>query len=189
MNIKQSLLLGSQSPRRQQLLKETGLEFKVVQIECEEVFPDSLGTEEVAEFLAIKKSKAYSKPLSNEILITADTIVTIDDQILGKPTDHNDAVRMLRQLSGSQHQVITGVTIRNEKKAFSFSSTTNVWFKNLTDAEINHYVSTYKPFDKAGAYGIQEWIGMIGVSDIEGSYYNVVGLPVCELYQKLKSFA
>ena len=183
------LILASQSPRRHQMLKELGLSFELKTKDVEEVYPDGLTPEEIPVYLAELKGKAFKEDVvSNELVITADTIVCIDDWILGKPKDRNDAVKMLRALSGRAHQVISGVSLRSKEKSVSFATTTNVHFKTLSEEEINYYIDNYKPFDKAGAYGIQEWIGFIGIDGIEGSYFNVVGLPIQRLYQELSEF-
>jgi septum formation protein len=186
-----TILLASQSPRRQQLLSEMGLVYtSKVKENVDESYPVEMPADEVPEFLALKKADAYFDDLLDmkTIVITADTIVTIDNEVLGKPGNRDDAFAMLRKLSGREHQVITGVAIRSLFKVVCFSETTRVWFKALTDEEIEHYVDQYEPFDKAGAYGIQEWIGLIGIDKIEGSYHNVVGLPVQRLYKELRGF-
>jgi len=183
------LILASQSPRRHQMLKELGLSFELKTKDVEEVYPNGLTPEEIPVYLAELKGKAFKEDVvSNELVITADTIVCIDDWILGKPKDRNDAVKMLRALSGRAHQVISGVCLMSKEKKVSFATTTNVHFKILSEEEINYYIDNYKPFDKAGAYGIQEWIGFIGIDGIEGSYFNVVGLPIQRLYQELSEF-
>ncbi|MCQ2112358.1 MAG: Maf-like protein [Bacteroidaceae bacterium] len=184
---KYRVVLASNSPRRKELLAGLGIQFEVrTGIEVDESFPVTLPAEEVAEYISHKKAHAYLPTLaSDELLITADTIVTIDGEILGKPKDREDAFRMLRQLAGRVHKVITGVTIVKDGNVKSFSSVTNVTFANLTDEEIAYYVDNYKPFDKAGAYGIQEWIGFVGVKHIEGSYFNVMGLPIQRLYEEI----
>ncbi len=180
------VILASGSPRRQALLKEMGIIFKVVTRDVDETFPDDMHRENVALFLAQKKSKIYDPEIEQgNVVITADTIVCIGDELLNKPQNHIAACSMLQKLSGKAHQVITGVCIRSRKFTESFHVSTTVVFKKLSDSEINFYVENYKPFDKAGAYGIQEWIGLTGIERIEGSYYNVVGLPVKELYEKL----
>jgi len=185
-----TLILASNSPRRQQLLRDTGLSFKVRVLPVDEVFPEDLPTEEVAEYLAIKKGKAQQEAMQpDEIVITADTTVIIDDMVLNKPENEAEAFRMLERLSGRQHQVITGVciTIRNQQR--SFSDATRVYFRQLNKSEIAYYVEHYRPFDKAGAYAIQEWIGMVAITRIEGSYFNVVGLPVEKLFTTLTEIA
>ena len=151
----------------------------------DESFPADLPTDEIAEFVARKKAAAYTI-YEGEIVITADTIVVLEDKVLGKPHDLDDAAAMLRQLSGKTHRVITGVCIKNSVKQKSFSVVSEVTFKSLSDDEISYYVNRYKPLDKAGAYGVQEWIGYIGVTSLSGSYYNVMGLPVQRIYEVLK---
>ncbi|BAX80930.1 Maf-like protein [Labilibaculum antarcticum] len=183
------LILASQSPRRHQMLKELGLIFEIRTKEVEEVYPGGLDTEQIPVYLSELKAKAFEEDIkSNELVITADTIVCVDDWILGKPKDREDAVKMLNALSNRSHQVISGVCLMSKEKKVSFSTTTNVHFKALSDEEIDYYIDNYKPFDKAGAYGIQEWIGFIGIDGIEGSYFNVVGLPIQRMYQELSKF-
>ena len=187
---KYRIILASQSPRRQQLLKELGLDFEVMSVDIDETYPASLKGKDIAIYLSELKAKAYDfKTLyKNCLIITADTIVWQNGRILPKPVDYNDAVRILQTLSGNVHEVITGVSLRTKNKLKSFHSITKVYFKNLTPEEIHHYIEHYKPYDKAGAYGIQEWIGYIGIEKIEGSYFNVVGLPVQRLYSELQNF-
>ena len=184
------LILASQSPRRRQLLGDAGIEFELApRYECEECYPDSLSAVEVAEYLSRLKSEAYPEPLGEgDILLTADTIVVACDKVLGKPEDREDAIKTIKMLSGRQHEVITGVTLRSATRKVSFSSHSKVNFRDLTDEEIAYYVDTYSPMDKAGAYGIQEWIGYVGIEGIEGSFYNVMGLPVQRLYCELDKF-
>lgn len=179
------IILASNSPRRKELLNQLGLDFEVrVMSGIDESYPDNLPSTDVAEYIASKKSSAYSIA-SDELLITADTIVVVGHDILGKPHDREDACRMLREISGKTHHVITGVCIRTDSKQSRFSVSTDVKFKNLTDGEIDFYVDHFKPYDKAGAYGIQEWIGLVGVESISGSFYNVMGLPVQRIYEEL----
>ncbi len=180
------LILASNSPRRKELLSNLGFKFEVRVKEVDESFPEELSPIQIAEFIAQTKANAYSVS-NNETLITADTVVAHNGQILGKPESKAHAIVMLEQLSGNTHQVITGVCIKTKDKQTLFSETTVVHFKQLTKKEIRHYVNQYKPFDKAGAYGIQEWIGMIGVERIEGCFYNVMGLPTKKLYEFLNS--
>ena len=189
--MKSPLFLGSQSPRRQQLLSEMGLEFSVLNIDdLEEKYPKKLTSREVPTYLSNLKAKALYElmPDKKGILITADTIVVIDDVILGKPLNREEAKRMLAKLSGNTHAVVTGVTLKSSLKTISFSDTTQVTFRKLTEIEIDYYVDNYSPYDKAGAYGIQEWIGIVGISRIAGSYFNVVGLPTEKLYRELLHF-
>lgn len=182
------LILASNSPRRQQLLSELGLKFQIRTLEVEESYPDDLEVGKVAEYLAIKKGKAHQNIMeSGEIIITADTTVVIEESVLNKPADTQEAFQMLKQLSGNTHQVITGVCLTLAEQQQSFRDITQVTFRELEDDEINYYISQYHPFDKAGGYAIQEWIGMVGITHIEGSYFNVVGLPVEKLYSKLKN--
>lgn len=184
------LILASASPRRRELLKATGIAYRTAtKFECEEHYPASLHKEEVAEYLSQLKSHAYPEVLShNQILITADTTVVLGDRVLGKPADEAKAKAMLRELSGREHSVITGVTLRSSERERSFSSRSRVRFAELSDEQIAYYVEHYKPMDKAGAYGIQEWIGYIGIESIEGSFFNVMGLPVQRLYRELECF-
>ncbi len=185
MNLAQPLLLASNSPRRKELLAGLGVPFKVWIKDVKEDYPDNLQPAEVAEYLAAHKADAYTSDITTEALITADTIVCLQDKILNKPKDAAEAFAMLRALSGTVHEVITGVCILTKKQKVVFHDSTKVYFKPLSDTEINYYITHYKPFDKAGAYGIQEWIGMIGIEHIEGAYFNVVGLPVQKLYEQL----
>lgn len=183
------LILASQSPRRHQMLKELGLDFKIQTKDVEEVYPDNLKGEEIPIYLAKLKAEAFVLDMNEkELVITADTIVCVDDMVLGKPKDRDDAVKMLKTLSGRSHQVISGVCLKSKDKEVAFSTTTHVHFKELSIEEINYYIDNYKPFDKAGAYGIQEWIGFVGIDGIEGSYFNVVGLPIQRMYQELSKF-
>lgn len=183
------LLLGSQSPRRKELLGGLGCEFECRTADTEEIYPDSLQGEEIPIYLSRLKADALRHTLQeDELLITADTIVWHKGEVLGKPHDAEDAKRMLRSLSGETHKVITGVTLTTHSKQDSFSSMTEVRFSQLSEEEISYYVEHFLPLDKAGAYGIQEWIGHIGVEHINGSYFNVMGLPVQRLYQELKKW-
>ena len=189
-NIQQyELILASQSPRRQQLLSDLGLKFSVQSMDIAEDFPPGLGMTEVPVYLAELKANAFQPQLKdNQLVITADTIVWLDGEVMNKPVDYADGFRMLRNLSGKKHQVITGVCLLTKVKKVSFYALTDVWFKELSDEEIAHYLNVYKPYDKAGAYGIQEWIGYIGIHRIEGSFFNVMGLPVQCVYEHLKNF-
>lgn len=189
-NIKQyKIILASNSPRRSELLRGLGIDFEVKTIKgIDESYPDHLKGEDIPKFISLSKALAYKSSMkSDEMIITADTIVYVNGIVLGKPTDSIDAYNMLKELSGKCHEVITGVTILTSSQTISFSTTSKVCFSELNDEEINYYIEKYKPYDKAGAYGIQEWIGYIGVSKIEGSYFNVMGLPVQRLYTELKS--
>jgi septum formation protein len=183
------IILASQSPRRQQLLKELGLKFEVRIKDFPETFPENLIGSDIALYVARQKADLFKSEIAdNEIVITADTIVWCNNMVLGKPVDKDDATRILRHISGKTHEVITGVCLLSKEKEKSFSVSTNVTFEIITDEEIEFYIKNFHPFDKAGAYGIQEWIGIIGCSSIEGSYFNVVGLPVHQLYKELKQF-
>jgi septum formation protein len=188
---KYHFVLASQSPRRQQLLKNLGLEFEIRPLQLDESFPENLEHSDIAVYLSDLKAQSFDfgQLCDNCLIIAADTIVWQDGKVLPKPKDHNEAFQILRTLSGNSHEVITGVTFRTTKKMHSFYSCTKVFFKPLTDEEINYYISNFKPFDKAGAYGIQEWIGHIGIEKIEGCYFNVVGLPVQKVYTELLKFA
>lgn len=183
------LILASKSPRRQQLLADLGLSFEVITLDVDESFPESMPVNEVAAFLAEKKASAFTGSLNeNSLVITADTIVAQGNTVLNKPDGEEHAREMLQILSGKKHEVITGVCLMSQTKKVVFSAKTDVWFKELSEAEIDFYIENYKPFDKAGAYGIQEWIGYIGIYRIDGSYFNVMGLPVQQLYTQLSIF-
>ncbi len=185
INKNKDIILASGSPRRQELLKELGLSFTLLQKKTDESYPANLKPYEVAEYIAKKKAGIFETPQKKQIIITADTIVALHDQILGKPQNKKEAFDMLSALSNTSHQVITGVCLRDEHKSHLFHANTKVTFEELTDELIERYIEKEKPFDKAGAYGIQEWFGMVAVKHIEGSYYNVMGLPVHLLYRKL----
>ena len=186
---KYELLLASKSPRRQYLLKELGLDFEVRTKEVDESFPDNLKAQEIPLYLCEKKANAFDEELKdNTIVITADTIVWINGQVLNKPENFDDAVRMLKLLSGKMHEVYTGVCLKSKHKTKSFYALTKVYFKTLTQQEIEFYIKNYNPYDKAGAYGAQEWIGYIAIEKIEGTYFNVMGLPIRELYEELLKF-
>ena len=180
------IILASGSPRRKALLESLDIPFSVDVRPVDERFPASLNPSEVAEYLAQKKSTGWGDLNSNQLLITADTVVCLDHRILEKPKDQSDAIRMLRELSGAVHLVYTGVCLRTANKTVSFTDCTEVTFRELTVAEIEFYVNKYKPFDKAGSYGAQEWMGMIAVTELRGSYFNVMGLPVHRLYSALE---
>lgn len=185
-----NVILASKSPRRQELLGGMGVTFQVQTKETDESFPSSMDSVEVAAYLSKKKSLAFSDdelPLSY-LLITADTIVVADDVILGKPSDAAEARSMLMTLADRRHRVVTGVTVRNSKRSVTFSVTSEVCFSPLEESEIKYYIDNFRPFDKAGAYGIQEWIGYVGISELYGSFYNVMGLPTQRLFQVLKTF-
>lgn len=183
------IILASKSPRRQQLLSDLGLRFTVQSMDVPEEFPEGLGMTEIPVYLAELKANAFRPQLQqNQLVITADTIVWLNGEVLGKPADYEDGFRMLKGLSGKKHEVITGVCLLSAEKKVSFYALTDVWFKSLTDEEIHYYLENYRPYDKAGAYGIQEWIGYVGINHIEGSFFNVMGLPVQSLYEHLKNF-
>lgn len=185
-----NIILGSASPRRKELLAGLGIEFVVdTQNSFEEIIPDGMDNLQIPEYMSAGKSLGFHRELSdNEILITADTMVLCDDEILGKPKDTADAYRMLELLQDNSHTVVTGVCIRSKEKIKSFSVPTQVYFNKLSEQEMEYYITNYKPFDKAGAYGVQEWIGYIGINRIDGSYFNVMGLPVQRLYNELINF-
>lgn len=184
-----NVILASGSPRRQQFLRELDIDFEIRLKEVEEIYPQTLKGAEITDFLAELKAAALTETLSeNEILITSDTIVWHENKALGKPKDYDDAFAMIKALSGKTHEVITSVCIKNAKRSDTFNETTKVTFNPLTDEEIKYYLDNYKPFDKAGSYGIQEWIGLVAISKIEGSYANVVGMPVDKVYQHLVNF-
>lgn len=185
-----NIILASKSPRRQELLKGIGLKFSVLTKDVDESFSRNLSVFDVAPYLSIKKARSFEETElpENYMIITADTVVIANDMILGKPKDEDDARNMLRLLSGKKHSVVTGVTIRTKEKTKTFSATSKVSFDILDDEDIEYYVNSFKPFDKAGSYGIQEWIGYIAVNSVEGSYFNVMGLPTQKLYQMLKCF-
>ncbi|MBE6209631.1 MAG: septum formation protein Maf [Rikenellaceae bacterium] len=184
------LILASRSPRRRELLAGCDLHFDIAEgYEVEEVYPETLAAEKVPEYLSGLKADGYPYPLADgDILITADTVVISRGRILGKPHSREEAMEMIRELSGRTHLVVTGVSLRDNRRSVSFSAESKVSFRELSDEEIAYYVDTYKPFDKAGAYGIQEWIGRTAIESIEGSFYNVMGLPVAALYKHLASF-
>lgn len=184
------LILASQSPRRQQLLADAGLRYELApRFECDELFPDDMAADDVAGYLSRLKSEAYPAELGErDILLTADTVVVVDNDILGKPSSREEAVAMIRRMSGREHKVITGVTLRSKSAAKTFSVCSDVVFRTLSDEEIAYYVDNYRPMDKAGAYGIQEWIGYVGIERINGSFYNVMGLPVQRVYVELDTF-
>lgn len=185
---KYKIVLASNSPRRKELMTGLGVDYIVKTLpDIDESFPDTLVGEEIPLYIAKGKADAYKELIeNNELIITADTIVWLDGEVLGKPTDEADAATMLRKLSGKKHQVITGVCITTKEWQRSFAAVSNVTFATLDETEIDYYVTKYRPMDKAGAYGVQEWIGFIGVESIEGSYFNVMGLPIQRLYRELK---
>ncbi|HOY40035.1 MAG: septum formation protein Maf [Bacteroidales bacterium] len=184
-----NIILGSASPRRRALLEEMGIPFRIVRIDFpEENFPSHLYREEIALYLAAEKSKHFGNLAENDLLITADTIVWHNDTVLGKPLHYSDAFQMLKRLSNQCHDVITGVCLRSSEKTHCFFAETKVKFADVSNDDIKTYIEKYKPFDKAGAYGIQEWIGLIGIEWVQGSYFNVVGLPTHRLFVELQNF-
>jgi len=187
---KYHIILASGSPRRQQLLESTGISFTTyTDIDVDENYPDKLHGADITDFLARKKSEAYNRTLQkSDILITADTIVCQGDEVLLKPNDRDDAIAILNKISDSSHIVYTGVCLRSLNQSMNFVASTEVKFAKLSAAEIEYYIDNYQPYDKAGAYGIQEWIGYVGVEEIHGSYFNVMGLPVHMLYRELEKF-
>ena len=190
-DVRWKIILASNSPRRKELLAGLDLQFEVrVLQDIDESYPHDLPTLKIAEFISKKKADAYVETMAgDELVITADTVVILGDEVMGKPHDEADAKRMLGELSGQTHQVATGVTLSTRERQMSFSVVTDVTFKQLSADEIDYYVRTYHPMDKAGAYGIQEWIGYIGVTALKGSYFNVMGLPVQRIYEALKTFS
>lgn len=184
--MKKKIYLGSQSPRRKELLASLGYEFEVVSIDCDEIFPKDILAKDVAGFLSALKAKAFRDLEENEILITADTIVAIDNQILGKPKNEMEAQEMLRLLSGKIHQVYTAISIKTDEKLITETDVAEVELLPLDETEIDHYIKQFKPMDKAGAYGIQEWLGMAKISKINGNFYTIMGLPTAILYHILK---
>ena len=185
--INKKIILASKSPRRQELLKGLGLSFEIKTKEIDEDFPNTIDASNVAAFLAQKKAEAFELSI-DEILITSDTTVLLTDRILNKPQNTEEAIEMLQSLSGNTHEVCTGVCIKSTNKEVTFSDFTSVTFKQLSLNEIEYYIKHFQPFDKAGSYGIQEWIGFVGIEKIEGCYYNVMGLPLSKLYQELLEF-
>lgn len=189
MNFPFHIILASNSPRRQELLRNTGIPFTVEVRETDEHFPPDMPAEHVAHYLAGQKANAFLPQHADALIITADTTVVLEDEVLNKPANAEEAFAMLRRLSGRSHKVITGVCLLHKGIKTSFDDTTHVYFRTLQEWEIDHYISKFKPYDKAGSYGIQEWIGMVGIEKIDGSYYNVVGLPVEKLYKHLIKLA
>ena len=184
-----NIILASGSPRRQQFFKEMDLHYTIRLKEIEEIYPEHLQAEEITNFLAVLKASAFENELKeNAVLVTSDTIVWLNGKALGKPKDYDDAFKMLQQLANQTHEVITSVCLKSIDKTDVFHSVTKVTFANLSDEAIRYYLDNYQPFDKAGSYGIQDWIGLIGISKIEGSYTNVVGLPTEMLFQKLMNY-
>lgn len=186
---KYRIVLGSQSARRQQLLKGLDIDFEIKTLDnTEEIFPADMPAGEVAPYLARRKAEALQPLADDELLITADTVVVVDGKIYGKPSDKEEARSMLQTLSGRMHEVITGVAVTTAERSVVFSVSTEVWFTHISTEDIDYYIERYRPFDKAGSYGIQEWIGFVGIERIEGSFYNVMGLPIHRIYRVLKDF-
>lgn len=183
------LLLASQSPRRKELLSSLGFEFEVVKIDCEELLPEHIKIEDAAAYLSELKAEAFRSLAAGEVLLTADTVVAIDGQILGKPKDEADAQNMLRNLSGKTHQVYTGITIKTADQTFTETDVADVTFDEISEDEIQYYIQNYKPFDKAGSYGIQEWLGMAKIKSLTGSFYTIMGLPTHLAYEILKEIS
>lgn len=188
MNFKHPLILASSSPRRQYLMREAGFTFTVEKPDVEEDFPETLPVTDVARYLALKKAEYFRPRITHEIVVTADTVVILGQTIMNKPANRQEAIDMLTALSGKTHLVMTGVCILSAEKEESFDDTTEVTFKSLTADEIAFYVDTYKPYDKAGAYGAQDWIGMVAIEKITGSYFNVMGLPIHRVYAQLMKY-
>ena len=188
--LEQKIILASGSPRRQFLLKDLGLNIEIKTKEVDEIYPDHLKGKDIVLYLAELKASVFTEDEIGEdaILIAADTIVCLDDEVLTKPANYEDAFKIISSLSGKKHEVISGVCLRSATKKISFYASTEVYFKNLSEEEIHHYIKNYKPYDKAGAYGIQEWIGYIGIEKISGSFYNVMGMPIQRLYEELLKF-
>lgn len=186
---KYRIVLGSQSARRQQLLKGLDIDFEIKTLDnAEETFPADMPAGEVAPYLACRKAEALQPLADDELLITADTVVVVDGKIYGKPSDKEEAHSMLQTLSGRMHEVITGVAVTSAEHSVLFAVSTKVWFTHISMEDIDYYIERYRPFDKAGSYGIQEWIGFVGIERIEGSFYNVMGLPIHRIYRVLKDF-
>ncbi|MFN0049554.1 MAG: Maf family nucleotide pyrophosphatase [Cytophagales bacterium] len=183
-----TLLLASGSPRRKEILQLAGFAFEVQTKDIDEVYPPEMALEQVPAYLAKVKASAFEAEARHKIVLTSDTVVIVENKIFGKPDNADHAFEMLKTISGTMHEVVSGVCIRFQNKEVIFSDISRVYFKSFTDNEINYYIENYKPFDKAGAYGVQEWIGMIGIEKIEGSFYNVMGLPIHLVYKELMNF-
>ncbi len=182
------LLLASKSPRRHQLLTDAGFSFTFVNIEADESFPDYLQKQDVCEYLAVHKANHFTGDFGDAVLVTADTIVCLDDEVINKPVDAEDAFSMLKKLSGRKHEVYTGVCLKNATQNHVFHQCSEVYFHQLTDSEIHYYIDHFKPFDKAGSYGVQDWMGYVGVEKINGCFYNVMGFPIARFYRELHGF-
>jgi len=183
-----NIILASGSPRRQQFLKDLNLNFTIQLKEIEEIYPPHLIGLEITDYLAELKSSVFTNLNKNDILITSDTIVWLDNKAIGKPKDKQEAIKIFKEMSGKKHQVFTSICLKTTEKIRIINDTTDVYFKDLSDDEINYYLDNFQPYDKAGGYGIQDWIGLIGVEKIDGSYFNVMGLPVHKLYAELLKF-
>ncbi len=179
------ILLASNSPRRSALLQQMGFDFDTISVHCDESFPEGLPAAEVAAYISLKKASAYQQPLDNCILVTADTVVVLGDEILGKPKDENDAFDMLRKLSGKSHKVYTAFTLKTDSQTETFTDGADVFMDEIADDEIRYYIKNYNPLDKAGSYGIQDWLGLTKISKIEGNYYTIMGLPTTLLHHEL----
>ena len=188
MKNQRPLILASSSPRRKYLMEEAGFKFSIEKPEVDETWPSEIPVDQVAKYLAAKKAEFFRLRIHDEIVVTADTVVILFNEILNKPENRQEAIEMLSKLSGRTHLVMTGVCILSKEKEESFDDTTEVEFQSLTREEIEYYVDNYKPFDKAGAYGAQDWIGMVAIKKIEGSYFNVMGLPIHKVYSHLKNW-
>lgn len=188
MKLNRPLILASSSPRRQFLMKEAGYDFTIISPEVNESFPSSMPVNQVPSYLAKKKAEVLRDKITNEIVVASDTVVILNGTIMNKPVDKSEAFNMLSKLTGKTHTVITAVCLLSKEKMIQFDDRTEVTFKNLTESEINFYIDRYKPFDKAGAYGAQDWLGMIGIEKINGSYFTVMGLPMHKVYEELNSF-
>ncbi len=188
MNLRYPLILASKSPRRQELLHQAGFSFQVKTKETDESFPADMPAEEVARYLAEKKAAAFKEELRDELLLTADTTVLVDQQVLNKPASAGEAADMLKMLSGRSHKVVSGACLLHNKQMHSFTDCTEVFFRKISEEEINYYIETYQPYDKAGSYGIQEWIGLVAIEKITGSYYTVMGLPIHLVYRHLQDY-
>lgn len=183
------IILASGSPRRQAFFKELDIDFEIEVKKIDETFPSNLMRSEITDYISQQKASAFTNLQKNDLLITSDTIVLLEDEAIGKPKDFEDAREMLRKLSGKMHEVITSVCFTSNGFQKTVNDVTKVWFKNLSEEEIDYYIKTYQPFDKAGSYGIQEWIGYIGIEKIEGCYFNVMGLPIRLVYKTLNDIA
>jgi len=188
LSLTKPLILASNSPRRKQLLKEAGFDFEVEVLSTDETFPDNISPEKVAGYISHQKAEMFRGIYNDRLVLTADTVVVMDQHILNKPEGHDEAFRMLSLLSGKTHKVITAASLLTENKITTVSDIAMVTFRELEETEINYYIEHYKPFDKAGSYGIQEWIGMIGIEKMEGSFYTIMGLPIQKVYQLLKPY-